>query len=69
MTTTTDVSHALGTPQTSEAVAGGGEQWTYVCQDTAQATDRVALSFNGAGILQAVSAQRSGPGTSPVPGC
>jgi len=68
-TTATDVSHALGTPQMSEAVMGGGEQWTYVCQDTAQATDRVELSFNGDGILQGVSAQRSGPGTMPVPGC
>ena len=69
MTTTTDVRHALGTPQTSEAVAGGGDQWTYVCQDTAQATDRVTLSFNEGGILQGVTAQRSGPGTTPVPGC
>ena len=69
MTTTTDVSHALGTPQMSEAITGGGEHWNYVYQDTAQATNRVELSFNGDGILQGVTAQRSGPGTTPVPGC
>ena len=68
-TTSADVRHALGTPQMSEAVTGGGEQWTYVCQDSAQSTDRVELSFNGDGLLQAVTAQRSGPGTTPVPGC
>jgi hypothetical protein len=72
VSTTIDVRNALGPPQLSQSISNGGtslQQWIYICQQSAQATDLVQFVFDGSGVLQAVSVTRSGTGTTPAPTC
>jgi hypothetical protein len=72
VSTTADVRKALGPPQISQSINSGGtglQQWAYVCQQSAQNVDLVQFLFNGDGVLEGLTVQRSGPGASPAPSC